>query len=114
MQTSASAICLSALAKGWKLARSVDRYRDRRMQRRRARALALLKANTVSLDGFGIRVCIAWQDMRRNSSEPQGEASAVTATPVHSAATRMPEARFGRADACSRNCPAPVAAGIRP
>ena len=31
-----------------------------------------LKANSVSLDWFGRRVCISWQDVRRNSSEPQG------------------------------------------
>jgi hypothetical protein len=33
---------------------------------------ARLKANSDSLDWFGMRVCISWQDVRRNSSEPQG------------------------------------------
>ena len=84
------------------------------IQRRRALAFARVKANPAGLDRFGKRVRIAWQEVRRSSSEPQEEASAVTVAPFRSAATRMCEARFVRVGAGSGRHPASDASETRP
>jgi hypothetical protein len=83
------------------------------MQRRRALAFARVKAKLAGLDRFGKRVRISWHEVRRSSSEPQGEASAVTVAPFRSATTRLCGGPFVRVEAGSGRRPAADSSGTR-